>query len=1007
MISSREGTIRFGRVLGFALSCALLASLSSSQTSQNNPPPASFAAPPLFSVAGPEVGPTGLWSMAKGDFNGDHKTDFVVAGFNCASGPGNPADSIAVYTGNGDGTFQEPKYYGAGHCPNQVIVARLRGPTAPEDLIVVDLTDVSVLLGNGDGTFQDAKLIASFSPVSPTSISVGDFNGDGKADVAIALFTGLQDISATGLYDSIAVLLGNGDGSFQAPLFSQSPGNNNYQIAVADLNNDGKLDVITRTGLPETLYVSLGSGDGNFLPAYAIWSPPNTIYEAIASGMSGFTIGDFNNDGNLDIAADANGQRVEVLLGTGTGLFVPTASYLINQYQGGNGLGQITAEKLSNSGNVDLVVGTGYGATLVILRGNGDGTFQSPMIYPLAQDDDEGLIVADINGDGSPDIVIGTGSFGLQKYLTVLLNKGNGDFGAPPPLFPVIASYDQATQTNAVGVVLTDLTGSGKLDLVVSDWNEPIEPAVNGQMPALPTFNTATTQANTYSTISVLAGNGDGTFQTEQQYYVGGRRPISPQVADLTGDGKKDVVVANILDNNISILKGNGDRTFQSPINIAVGTNPNALVLANLSGDRSRNNKPDIAVTNLTDGTVSILINQSTPGTVKFADPVSYSVGTYPSGVVAQDFNHDGKVDLAIVDTGYFFASDDGGKHTQLAILLGNGDGTFQPAVTQKLWNQDGGDALIAADLGRGELDLAVAHFGLGQVMILTGKGDGTFTQSTLYGVGAGAEGMVAADFNRDGKLDIAVNALNDYSVALLLGYGDGTFVPPVQNTDDVARPFGWVACNFPAFITAGDLNGDGKPEIVTTHLFEAAVAVLRNLTVTPVRLVSAVSRKVQGSSGTFDVDLTNGNGIEFRSGGANGSYTLVFSFANPLTSVGEANVSTGSGSVASANIDPNDAHNYIVNLTGVTNAQTIKVSLSNVTDSVGNFSSATSAQMGVLVGDVDANGRVDGNDVSAVQSHTRQTLNTTNFRYDVNTSGVIDGNDVSITQGQTRTSLP
>src|SRR5256886_1121333 len=794
---------RFVGVLGFAFACALLASLSASQTSHPKPPPASFAAPPLFSVAGPEVGPTGLWSMAKGDFNGDHKTDFVVTGNNCASGPGNPADSIAVYSGNGDGTFQVPKYYGAGHCPNQVIVARLRGPTAPEDLIVVDLRDVSVLLGNGDGTFQDAKLIASFSPVSPTSISVGDFNGDGKADVAIALFTGLQDISTSGLYDSIAVLLGNGDGSFQAPLFSQSPGNNNYQIAVADLNNDGQLDVVTRTGLPETLLVSVGNGDGTFLPAYAIWSPPNTIYEAIASGMSRFTIGDFNNDGNLDIAADAQGQRVEVLLGTGTGLFVPTASYLINQYQGGNGLGQITAEKLSNSGNVDLVVGTGYGATLDILRGNGDGTFQSPMIYPLAQDDDEGLIVADINGDGSLDIVIGTGSFGVQKYLTVLLNKGNGDFGAPPPLFSVKSTPGNEPATNAVGVVLADLTGSGTLDLIVSDWNEPIEPAVNGQMPALPTFNTTTQQANTYSTISVLAGNGDGTFQTEQQYYVGGRRPLSPAVADLTGDGKKDVVVANILDNNISILKGNCDRTFQSPIDIAVRTNPNALVLANLSGDTKRNNKPDIAVTNLTDGTVSILINQSTPGTVKFADPVNYSVGTYPSGVVAQDFNHDGKIDLAVVDSGYFFASDDAGKHTQLAILLGNGDGTFQPAVTQKLWNQDGGDALIAADLGRGEIDLAAAHFALGQVMILTGNGDGTFTQSVTYGVGAGAEGMVAADFNRDGKLDIAVNALNDYSVALLLGNGDGTLVPPVLNTDDVARTFGWGTYYKSALITA------------------------------------------------------------------------------------------------------------------------------------------------------------------------------------------------------------
>jgi len=815
-------------LFGFVLTCALLASLPSSQPN----PPASFAAPPLYSIAGGEVGKTGFSSTAKGDFNGDGKTDVVVAGFNCASGPSVPADSIAVYLGNGNGTFQQPKYYSAGHCPNRVVVARLRGPTAPEDLIVVDLNDVSVLLGNGDGTFQNATTIASFSPDSPTSVAVGDFNGDGKADVAITVFLGLSEISSTGLYNSIAVLLGNGDGSFQAPLFAQSPGNNNYEIKVGDFNNDGKLDLITGTGLPETLYVSLGNGDGTFLPAYAVWSPPNTIFEPIVSGLSAFVIGDFNGDGNLDIAADADGARVEVLLGTGTGTFVPTASYLINQHQGGNGGGEIQAARLSHNGNLDLVVGTGYGATLAILRGNGDGTFQSPTIYPLPQDDDEGLIVADLNGDGSPDIVVGTATFGIQKYLTVLLNNGNADFGEPPPLFPVVARYDSptVTPTNAVGVVLADLTGSGKLDLITTDWNEPIEPLANGQMPALPTFNTSTTQANTYSTISVLPGNGDGSFGTEHQYYVGGRRPISPAVADLTGDGKKGVVVANILDNNISILKGNGDYTFQSPVNITVGTNPNAVALADFNGD----GKPDIAVTNLTDGTVSVLINQSTPGKIKFASPVSYAVGTHPAAVVARDFNHDGKIDLAIVDGGYFFASDDAGKHTQLSILSGNGDGTFQPATNQKLWDQDGGDALIAADFGRGEIDLAVAHFGLGQVMILQGKGDGTFTQSTFYGVGAGAEGMVAADFNGDGKLDIAVSALNDYSVALLLGNGDGTFVPAVLNTDDLARPFGWATYNFPSFITAGDLTGNGKQDIVTTHLFEAAVAVLRNTTIIP-----------------------------------------------------------------------------------------------------------------------------------------------------------------------------
>jgi hypothetical protein len=176
-----------------------------------------------------------------------------------------------------------------------------------------------------------------------------------------------------------------------------------------------------------------------------------------------------------------------------------------------------------------------------------------------------------------------------------------------------------------------------------------------------------------------------------------------------------------------------------------------------------------------------------------------------------------------------------------------------------------------------------------------------------------------------------------------------------------------------------------------------------------PVQLKTVVSRKVHGSAGTFDVDLPLAGlrGIECRSGGTNNSHTLVFTFANTLTSVSGASVTSGTGSVASSNIDSSDAHNYIVNLTGVVNAQVITVSLTNVTDSAGNFSSAVSAQMGVLLGDVNASGLVDGNDVSAVQSRTRQSVNSTNFRYDVNASGLIDGNDVSITQGHTRTSLP
>ena len=993
--------VRFIFVCSFLFGWGLVGSAPTVQTSFPQP---SFAAPPIFSVAGSEVGVTGFNSMAQGDFNGDGIPDFVVSGFFCANGTGYPANSIAVYLGNGDGTFKPPVYYAAGVCPQQAVVARTRGANSSQDIVVIDNTSVWVLLGKGDGTFENAKLAANFTNYSLTSITVGDFNGDGKVDLALSLFSGLVPASP-GLYDAIGVLLGNGDGTFQAPLFSQSPADNNYDIAVGDFNNDGKLDVLTRPGLGQHgLYLSLGNGDGTFLPAYLVWTEPISIFVPLLNGINTLAVGDFNGDGNLDVAMNVNGARVDVLLGTGTGTFAPVNSYIVNQHQTGNGLGHIAAAKLTNSGHLDLVVTTGFGSTLALLYGNGDGTFQSPAILPVPEEDTDPFILADVNGDGKPDIVTGTDALssysGAPQYLTVFLNQGNGNFGNPPPLFPVasVVSNNQATATNAIGLTLADLTGSGKLDLVTTDWDIPIETLSNGQIPMPPNVNPNTQQVDTHGSISVLPGNGDGTFGTEVQYETGAR-PIAVAAADLDGDGKIDLVTVNAAENDLSILKGNGDRTFQPAITIPVGTNPNSIAIADLNGD----GKPDIAITNLVDNTISILINQSTPGTISFAAPVNYTVGTYPSGVVARDFNHDGKLDLAVLNSGNYFSSS---PNTTLSILLGNGDGTFQPAVTQQLWTQYGGDAITAADFGLGEIDLAVANFGANQVMILKGKGDGTFTQNGLYFVGFGTEGIVAADFNGDGKIDIAVNDINDNTVSLLLGNGDGTFVPAAKRSDDTARPFGWATWGYPAFITAGDLNGDGKPEVVVTHVFEAAASVLKNTT-PGVPLMRIVSRKTHGSAGTFDIDLTNGHGIECRGGGTNGDYTLVFTFTNPIANVAGASVAAGTGSVSSSNIDTNDAHNYIVNLTGVTNAQVITLSLSNITDSVGNFSSALSASMGVLIGDVNASGRVDAADVSLVRQQTLQPVTSSNFREDVNASGRIDAADVSIARQQTLTALP
>jgi hypothetical protein len=177
-----------------------------------------------------------------------------------------------------------------------------------------------------------------------------------------------------------------------------------------------------------------------------------------------------------------------------------------------------------------------------------------------------------------------------------------------------------------------------------------------------------------------------------------------------------------------------------------------------------------------------------------------------------------------------------------------------------------------------------------------------------------------------------------------------------------------------------------------------------------PVQLVSVLSRKVHGSAGTFDVDLplTGPRGIECRSGGANNDYTLVFTFTNTLTSVASANVSSGTGTVSSSAIDSSDAHQYIVNLTGVTNAQYIAATLTNVTDSAGNSSiSVPGPSMGVLIGDVNASGIVTSGDTNLCKAQALQPVTNANFRNDINASGAITTGDVNIIKQNALTQLP
>lgn len=174
------------------------------------------------------------------------------------------------------------------------------------------------------------------------------------------------------------------------------------------------------------------------------------------------------------------------------------------------------------------------------------------------------------------------------------------------------------------------------------------------------------------------------------------------------------------------------------------------------------------------------------------------------------------------------------------------------------------------------------------------------------------------------------------------------------------------------------------------------------------VGLVSVTSTKTHGSAGDFAINLPDSGslGIECRSGGANGDHTLVFTFVNTLTSVSDASFTAGTGSIASRGIGA-DAHQYVVNLTGVANAQVIGVSLADVTDSDGNISSSVEASMGVLLGDTTANGVINASDIGQTKSRSGQATDASNFRSDVTVSGSINASDIGLVKLKAGTALP
>jgi hypothetical protein len=412
----------------------------------------------------------------------------------------------------------------------------------------------------------------------------------------------------------------------------------------------------------------------------------------------------------------------------------------------------VSASRLTASVPASDIAKASTASVTVVSPGPGGGTSNNvffPIGLPLtnlafggatfgAGSGPRSVATGDFNGDGKLDLVVPDPKSG---DVSILLGIGNGAF-RPTASYAV----GQGASTQVFQVTVGDFNGDGKLDFVVSDYDD--------------------------NYVSVFLGNGDGTFQAAVNYNVG-TNPTSVAVADLNGDGKLDIVVSNqncangggpCVTGTVSILLGNGDGTFQTHVDVDAGLDPNWVAVGDVNGD----GKLDLAVVdgqgNSQTSAVLVLLGN---GNGTFQTPVSYPLNTNAASGVTADFNHDGKLDLAVAD-----------NIGLVSILLGNGDGTFQPRVDYSAGSFPWGGIGIGDFNGDGNVDLAVANSGSNTVSIFLGNSNGTFQPQVQTSTGPVPQGVGVGDFNRDGALDFAVPNYNGNTVSILLQATNVTLLP-------------------------------------------------------------------------------------------------------------------------------------------------------------------------------------------------------------------------------------
>jgi hypothetical protein len=632
------------------------------------------------------VGPDPV-AIVAGDLNHDGHPDLVVVNSNPNTGGAN--GSISVLFGQGDGTFAAAVTYGVGLVPTAIAMADFDGDGNQDLAVVVGNPNflfnpgyVTVMLGSANGTF--GTQVNYNVEVAPVSIAVGDFNGDGKPDLAV----GNSLAGFTNPQSEVSVLLNNGSGSFGGAVnFAVgTTGTIPISLAAADFNNDGRLDLAVAVNNSNALLIAQGNGDGTFT---------GLGFQAVGNNPVWLAAGDLNGDGKMDLAAANNSDNtVSILLGNGDLTF--TAA---NVYSVGNKPTNLVLADLNSDARLDLAVVNNSDNALQVLLGEGNGSFRSGS-YSVGTSS-PGFTSGDFNGDGVPDLAVKNS----DATVTVFLADGKGGFRALAPFNSCLLGPMTAG----------DFDGDGKRDLAIACNNSLSTPGFisfylgNGDgtfsigpvFPADFVFGIAAAdlngdgvseaiwaQANT-TVNSVVFTNLNGFSGTAQ---IGGAA-MGVMSGDFNGDGKMDLLVLSNVAGDTPLL-GDGQGNFQALPPVALGT---SLTVADFNGDRLS----DFAYS---DNMVEIELSNG-DGSFRQA----YTIPCCALASNAGDFNGDAIPDIVGLPLPGFAGAD---------VYLGQLDGSFAASGTSLPYDPNSFTAIGDFD-NNGSPDLAILDPVAGQLFIL------------------------------------------------------------------------------------------------------------------------------------------------------------------------------------------------------------------------------------------------------------------------------------------------